>query len=194
MDRLEVYTKALQQAHAHYRMTVEPADHLQDLVEHGTTLRKQLLADAHALILRGHLQRNALQNLKTRPGSTSLASDLLTLAQLFRAHWPALAHKCTPESDLALAEHLGANLLHVVGRRQFTHAIAVAAQLRLRTFTLFIRTYDDLRRAVTYLCGRETDPNRIAPSLYGGRKRRKRKQEGGLPSTGAEAAPETRYA
>lgn len=68
-------------------------------------------------------------------------------------------------------------LLRTVGRRQFTHAIAVAAQLRLRTFTLLIRTYDDARRAVTFLCGRATDPNSIAPSLYGGRKRRKGKAD-----------------
>jgi hypothetical protein len=121
---------------------------------------------------------------KTQSGFKALASDLLTLAAIFGSHWPTLAGKCpTPESDVALAQKLGIHLFPTLGRRQFPHSVAAAAQLRLRTFTLLARTYDDARRAVTYLCGRRTDPNKIAPSLYGGRKRRKGNAETNPPGT-----------
>lgn len=182
-DRLELYTHALWKVHIHYTTTVEAPDHLDELIKRGTLLREQLLADAHSLALRGYLNPAALRNLKTQSGFKALAVDLLQLAQLFHANWQTCAGKCpATEAELNQAEGLSVDLLRTVGRRPFARAIATAAELRLRTFTLFIRTYDDARRAVTYLCGRKTDPNGIAPSLYGGRKRRKGKAAGGQDS------------
>lgn len=181
-DRLELYAHALFQAQTHYIIASNPPDHLDELVARATTLRAHLLAEAHCLALRRLLPAEALKNLKTQSGIKPLAMDLEALSRLFRSHWPALIGKCpTPESDVTESATLSVTLLTIVGRRQFTHALAVASQLRLRTFTLLARTYDDARRAVIYLCGRQTDPNTIAPSLYGGRKRRKRADAGQPP-------------
>jgi hypothetical protein len=189
-DRLELYTLALTTVHVNYVITAEPPDHLAELVERATLLREQLMTDAKSLVLRGHLDPASLRNLKTKPGFKALAFDVLGVARVLRAHWPTIADKCPASpTDLAQAESLAAALMTTIGRRQFTHAIAVAAQLRLRTFTLFIRTYTEARRAVTFLCGAKTDPDSIAPSLYGGRKRRKNEKVKS-PSHNASSRPE----
>ena len=190
-DRLELYTHALWKVHVHYTTSVEAPDHLDELVKRGTLLREQLLADARSLALRGYLNPAALRNVKTQSGFKSLASDLLGLARVLHADWQSYAGKCpATEADLNQAEALGVALLRTVGRRPYARAIANAAELRLRTFTLFIRTYDDARRAVRYLCATKTDPNSIAPSLYGGRKRRKDRADEQQVSDHATADPE----
>ncbi len=47
-----------------------------------------------------------------------------------------------------------------------------AAEIRQQAFTLFIRTYDQLRRAVHYLRWEHGDAEEIAPSLYAASRRR----------------------
>ena len=59
-------------------------------------------------------------------------------------------------------------------------ATAAAALDRQRAFTLFARRYDELRRVVTYLRWHQGDADRIAPSLY--RRRHKRRSKPRPPS------------
>jgi hypothetical protein len=57
-----------------------------------------------------------------------------------------------------------------VGSREEAPAnVAEVAQQRQRNFTLFVKAYDEVRRAVSFLRWKEGDLDRIAPSLYSGR-------------------------
>ena len=140
---------------------------LGDLLASSLGLRHDLLASGFRLL--GNLRFRLRFFLCSHPDTTT--------QYRVADHSIAYGRGNSLREKLREAEALSVTLLRTVGRRQFARAIAVAAQLRLRSFTLFIRTYDDARRAVTYLCGTKTDPNSIAPSLYGGRKRRKGKAD-----------------
>jgi hypothetical protein len=73
-------------------------------------------------------------------------------------------------------------------REQGPAAIAATAANRQRAFSLFIRTYEQARRAIAFLRFKEQDVDRIAPSLYGGRansNHRRRGNEGSESSASA---------
>ncbi len=81
-------------------------------------------------------------------------------------------------------------------REQTPDALAAAALLRQKAFTLAVKTYGALRRGVLYLRYDEGDADRIAPSLYAGRGGRGRREgeDAAEPSpavspTGPGAAP-----
>lgn len=60
------------------------------------------------------------------------------------------------------------------------------ADARQRTFTLLVRSYDQIRRALSYLRWNEGDVDRIAPSLWAGRggSRPKQSRSAGNPGGG----------
>ena len=93
--------------------------------------------------------------------------------------------------DYALAlSHANAHCL-TIGRRGWRVAgVSVAAELRVRAFTLFVHAYSNARRAVTYLRWHEGDADSIAPSLYAGRSNGRMKpseDQAGEVATSAEA-------
>ena len=65
---------------------------------------------------------------------------------------------------------MAVELLEAVSERD---RAAVAAKdvkvIRQQAFTLFVRTYNDVRRAIAYVRGKQGDADQIAPSLYKGR-------------------------
>jgi hypothetical protein len=174
-DRLETYAVALLGVHAGFKMTVQPPDQLNDLAEYGVKLRASMVAQASALSHYGLVDIRPLENLTKRRTFAHLAGDLRLLVQLFDDHWPAIEGKCPMQrDDIDAADRLSTHLTRLAGlRKHAPKLIRTAAETRLRAFTLLALTYDDARRAITYLCGRKQNPDEIAPSLYGRRKRRK---------------------
>jgi hypothetical protein len=72
------------------------------------------------------------------------------------------------------ASRIGLRLTRLVGlREQGPARLAVATELRLRAYTLVVRTYQEARSAISYLRRREEDVEAIAPSLFSGRTRKK---------------------
>lgn len=67
-------------------------------------------------------------------------------------------------------------------------------QRRQRAFTLFVRAYEECRRAATYLRWHEDDADDIAPSLWTKRNRRTAAAPDAMPDTerptGDTAPPE----
>jgi hypothetical protein len=75
--------------------------------------------------------------------------------------------------------------------------ITEAADLRNRAFTLFLRTYNQARRAVQYLRFDVEDADDITPVLYPGKRRRKRRraaEAAAQATTALVAAPPVRDA
>jgi hypothetical protein len=100
---------------------------------------------------------------------------VLGLVALMRERWNSIQGKTAVQPpDLEAAERLADRLITAVGvREQGPVTLAAAVAARLRAFTLFMRAYDEARRAVNYLRWREKDADTIAPSLYakrGGRR------------------------
>lgn len=170
-DRLETYALALVHANALFAAASAPAQSLPALAEAGVKLRDRLASDATALGKRGLLDSTLLDQLKGAVGYKNLAHDLLTLAAMLRGAWDRIQSK-TPVTlgELDEAEQLADRLLWGIGERaQSPERIAEQKDRRQRAFTLFYRTYDDVRRSVEYLRWNEEDGGKIAPSLYEGR-------------------------
>jgi hypothetical protein len=85
-------------------------------------------------------------------------------------------------------------LLVAVGlKEQAPVKLGEAAQRRRRAFTLLIQAYDDARRAIVYLRAKSGDAAQIAPSLYAGRRGRRRAAEEVAMGPENEEARATRF-
>ncbi len=77
--------------------------------------------------------------------------------------------------------------MRVLGvREQAPALVAAASEVRMRAFTKLTQVYDDTRRAVGYLRAPQGDADKIAPTLYPGRPKR-RPSADPQPSPGAGA-------
>lgn len=59
-----------------------------------------------------------------------------------------------------------------LGEREQAPGNSAAVLLRQQAFTLFVNTYDQVRRAIGYLRWSTNDAETIAPSLWAGRGKR----------------------
>jgi hypothetical protein len=177
LDKLEDYAFALQHAHVKVLSGRRPADDLDAVVKEAVALRDTLFVEATALAHRGRIESNKLKKLKKSVGYKTLAVDLLALANVLRSSWASIEGRSgVAAGELEHAVRLGQRLLRLVGLREQAPPISPAAlDLRLRAFTLFFRTYNEVRRAVSYLRWNHGDADRIAPSLYAGRSNGRRK-------------------
>jgi hypothetical protein len=175
-DELDTYIRAAIHAHTQVRIASAPPSALEELTLQGTALRRTLLKDAEALLSRDLLEPDCLRNFDARTGYRKLAFDLMGLAGLFRDHWPEITGRTgVITEELDRAELIGDQLVTLVGLRARTPAaIAEAAEQRRRHFTLLVRAYDQVRRAIGYLRFDEGDLEASAPSLYTGKQRKRR--------------------
>jgi hypothetical protein len=111
----------------------------------------------------------------------------------FRDHWSAIASRTAVQLDeVGAAEDLVDRTLGALGdREQRTVAIADAQHTRQRAYTLFAKSYDESRRAVSFLRRHEGDADEIAPSLFAGRNAgsRSARETNGIPVGMAGATP-----
>ena len=175
-DKLEDYALALGYAHAAYRATAEPVDTVPALAAEAAEVRGVLLSDAAALAKRGLLDPARVAKLHSPGGYGNIVFDVLGLVSLFRESWNHIENKTALRpGELDRAELSADGLLTAIGRRQRAHAVvSVAADVRHRAFTLMMRAYDEVRRALLYLRWHEGDADEFAPSLYAGRGKRRR--------------------
>jgi hypothetical protein len=167
-DHLEDYPKAFSVSNSRYLAATNPPDALPDEYEAGQKLRELLHADVTNLIARGLIHSNALKDYTGLVGFRNVGMELQLLALILKDHWQSVQGRCgTDLAELENALKLAQRLQRGAGEREFNPAIvAEYADIRNRLFTLFIRAYDDARRAIAYLRWEEGDADEIAPSLH----------------------------
>lgn len=178
IEELEHYTLALLYAHASHITQVDDLDELQHAVAQARQMRGLLRGELDNLARHGVLKPTGLTRRSNERSHCQLALELLGLSSILRKAWPALAGKSPVElSQLDQAEALARRILRAPGsdrrkqRRETT-------EMRARAFTLFVRAYDEARRAVTFLRWHSNDAATIVPSLYAARRRRRRASPG----------------
>ena len=195
IDKLETYATALSYANACYLTACEPPDALRDLIDEGTQLRALLYADVSALCARGLINADAVNGYSGQLGYKIVATDLQIVTLPLRQNWSGIQGKCaTQEAELERAEKVAMHLLRLVGlRAQAPVSAASAADNRGRAFTLFAKTYDQVRYAVAYVRRDHDDAESIAPSLYAGRKHKAATATDVVvtPAQGTQPAPAT---
>lgn len=176
-DQLQLHAYALVHAHAQFLAASAPPEALASLAERATNLRDTMYHDALALALRGLISGGRIADFKTNVGYKSLAFDLLGLANLLRENWNTIASRTgIQRNELEEAELLGHRLMDTAAIRE--QAPATLAQLqaqRQRNFTLFSRSYGQIRRAISFLRWDHEDVDQICPSLFAKRGRSRRK-------------------
>ena len=102
-------------------------------------------------------------------------------------NWTAISGKTALQiADIDQAEALAERLITAIGLRdQGPAVLAESAENRQKAFTLFVNTYDQIRRVISYLRWNEGDVDQIAPSLYAGRNTGRRKSPDPQPTTPA---------
>jgi len=175
INKLKAYALALSYAHALYLSADSPSSVLQQLVEAGTTLRETLLLDATTLARRNLIDAGKLSELQGVVGFKNLAIDLTILASVLKDRWAEIQSKCAvTAAELEEALRLAERIFTEVGlKEQGPAAVAFAVDMRLRVFTVLARLYDLVRQGVSFVRWKHSDAEKIAPSLYAGRGRRR---------------------
>lgn len=193
-DRLADYARAAAFAHSKLQATVVAPDRIRAMADHLSELRDLYSTDVKALVRRGLLDDAATRAYRGTIGYANVIADVTLLVAVLKDNWSKIEGKCAiARHELDRAADLAAHLHEALGARQETvSGSSEAARLRDRAFSLFARTYDAARRAVTFVRGEAGDADRIAPSLYkgrGGKKRGVDEETETLPGIGPEAAP-----
>lgn len=173
-DRVESQVLALAYAHAQHQNTQKAVPPLQDISAR-CVFKHDILSTALSLgIKRGLLPAQALRDLRGPVGYKNQAADLVAMVALYRDHREALAGRIgLDDADINEAESLAYQLYGAIGERdQMPVTVAATTEARQRMFTLFMRTYDSIRRIVHYLRWDEGDADEIGPSVYAGRRRK----------------------
>ncbi len=172
LDHMETYALAAWYAHLLALPPQSPDNPVKPLLDEAVPLRENLLSDAEALARRGYLDAAVVAEIRAGHGNVDIANDLVALSALFALAWAQIhGRTAATEEEVKRAGDLGPQLLAALGVREHGAAVAPAeaADRRARAFTLFVRAWDELRRAITYLRWHEGDADQIAPSLYRGR-------------------------
>jgi hypothetical protein len=195
-DKLAQYAMAAGHADSMLAVSTGPQEQLRAIVEEAGALREVLRSDAQALAKRGLIAQGSLMNLSGQRGYKNIAADLRNLVNILRANWDRIESKCaTTKAEIDRAALLSSSLIQGVGlREQGPSELSDLAEMRVRAYSLFVGTYQDVRRAVAYLRGSEGDVDSIIPSLHASRNRRTRKAkepvvEDATSSNDGEAPP-----
>ena len=176
VDRLEDIARGTSHAHARYLAACIPPDELPELYAEGVALRDSLRCDVVPLVQRGFINPKALDDVSGGSGYKNLARDLQVLVVVVRGVWTEIEGKCAiARTELDRADRVASRILRVVGLREQAPVVASeAADIRARAYTLLVRTYEKVRRAIQYLRWEQGDAESIAPSLWAGRGTRAR--------------------
>ncbi len=178
-DALETYALAAGHAHVQFQASSEPPEPIPVMVEELTKTRALFEDDVRVLANRGLMSADRLRELKGSTGHKALAFDVMLLCALLRGSWSQISARTgVTESDLLRAENVADRLATALALKETkTEGGTAAADLRQRAFTLLVQTYNEARRAVTYVRWHEDDADDLAPSLYTKGTRRRAPEE-----------------
>lgn len=188
IDGLERY--ALAALCAHIATEPQSGARIRALFAEGKALARELSTHARALALKGLVEASPLDAFARGRGHLATASALTAATLVLRASWDAAVGKTAVEAaDLDRADRIARELCEIAGRRTRVDPIAAAdLDVRARALTLLVRAYDDARHAIAYVRWKEGDVDRIAPSLFRKRRRRRVEAEAPVGDVGPEVA------
>ncbi|MGE5784026.1 MAG: hypothetical protein ACM3ZE_05525 [Myxococcales bacterium] len=179
-DRLPVYARALLYVYISTNRRRPRLANVREMAARLSRTRDCLLADLEAV-----RKRVALQPPRCDFGGnrsyTELVQDVMVLVTYLSNNWSLVEGRIgVRSSELVEAYELADQFVEVLGTRKAPlYDAAKEALERAQAFTLVQRTYEQLRRGVSFL--RWEDRDRLVPSLYSGRFKRRR---------GKKASPE----
>ncbi|MFO0711452.1 MAG: hypothetical protein U0353_16495 [Sandaracinus sp.] len=142
-------------------------------------MRELPVTDLTSLVNGKRVDATVLAGLRGSVGFRNQVTDVVQLTAIFRRHWESV-RATTPVTidDLERAETLATKLTQLLGmREQGSLEASGVGEMRQRAFSKFVHTYDQLRRAMTFLRWDEGDVDSVIPSLWAGRGGRGKRTE-----------------
>ncbi|HTU63713.1 MAG TPA: hypothetical protein VMF89_34855, partial [Polyangiales bacterium] len=168
-DKLEQFAWCFLHAQDLYRAAIDARGFSAEDVRQGSRLRAVLIEAVQVLVNAGLVRPLALDRLTLKKGYQHIGEDLALLLKILQRQTGA-NRPASLEQELGVAAELGERFRKATLEREARiKAIAHAADQRRRAFTLFLRAYDQARRATCYLRGIEEDWDDYTPSLFAGR-------------------------
>jgi hypothetical protein len=166
ITELPLRAMAMVQAFAGFKIAASPVGALPDLLERAGVLRKQMLTSAAAVAAQRPELQESVDAIQRGNGHRDSAFDLVGLSVFFR-RLPAdvLARTFVTTETIDEAQTLGQALLTAVGEKA-EGGPKNPDEVRLRdgTYTLFMESYNEGRRGLTYLHGEKVDT--YLPSVF----------------------------
>lgn len=159
----------------HALVTSVDVEATSDLGDLETDLRKEhgvLLADADTFGQRGLIDPERVDLGRPTQGYRTLIQSTHFLVVLLKEHAGVIAGK-TPltEADLDRADAKARRFGDIVDAREVGATRKTGLDMRNRAVAHALRTYDQVRRYLTFVRWAKGDADTIAPSVYSGRRR-----------------------
>jgi hypothetical protein len=165
-DSLPDFIRALAYASAIYNMRTRPSDEFLGKVKEAIELRTILSTDIHSLTNHKCISIDMSQLPPMTMGYENVATYLSTFGEFLLANWASVGGKSAIQAnDVNRALALASYIQEALGLRT-DKAIHDAADMRARTFTVAVDTYNDARSAIVYLLRGKGNADEIAPSLF----------------------------
>jgi hypothetical protein len=168
LGRLELYAHAVGYAQVLYTVATAPPAGLKPTYEEALQLRGLLHADAHNVARSGLVNADAVDAISTDIGYHNVGYSLMGLVSVFRQNASrVVGHTVSTITDWERADKLAARLLDLTARREKRREQRPRlADDRLRSLTLMVDSYEQMRRAVQFTRYDEGDAESIVPSIY----------------------------
>jgi hypothetical protein len=162
---------ALYSVQTKYSHALTPPPELPTQLAKATNLRDLFLGDSGALVAHGLMNPKAIAMYKGLNGYKNVAFDLAGLVQLLTEMWPQIEGKVIfTKAELDEARQFCQLFVqNVAYREDAPNRIAELADIRQRMYSLFCESYDQVRRAISFLRWNQGDVDTIVPSLFAGR-------------------------
>jgi hypothetical protein len=165
-DTLEVKTQAAIQTQFNHLLASAAPGEIPEYDAKLNRYRTLFLSDINTLAMRGMIDNSKLGDLKSPNGYKNLAESVSALASHIRRNWSTIQSRAAvTQEELADAEETAVKMLLAVANQATPLAPTQAAVERRQAYTLFIRSYDEVRRVVTYLRTPFDDVEEYAPSV-----------------------------
>lgn len=174
-DELESAMLAAQFAYLQHLAATQAAGPIQPLVDAARTKVDLLSSAAQGLIRVNLMPADLAKKLRGGNGHDDLAVDLALLSYLYEERWSQLAGRThITEDDWREGARLSLQLAQALQTRdERSSSIEELALRKLKSKTLFVRKYINVRAGIRFVRRHHDDADEIAPSLFAARMRRK---------------------
>lgn len=182
-DSIPEFIAALAYACAVYNMRLQPSSEFLAKVDEAIVLRGVLGTDLQSLVNHKRINVDFSKLPPMTKAYENIVTYLNTYGEFLTANWPAIEGKSAIQaSDVNRALSLASDIQEDIGLRAESQ-IEDAADMRARTFTVGVDTYNDARAAIQYLLRKTGGADEIAPSLFAAQnKSRKRSDDQPSPA------------
>lgn len=164
VTRLDGVSRALYSAVGKRRRTLEETSRFTELTQVGYAERTRLFKYTEALVLKGRLPPDSLQNIDTSSGRIALSSSLIDLARLHLDNWPNNGQvSIYSQEELRETETLAGQLYSSWPASQLAVGEIDDDEMVNRAFTLERHTYVKLREGALFVLKNVTNVDALIP-------------------------------